>query len=70
MTKAEHLAWAKQRALECLEHSQISLAWTLFQSDLGQHPDWKMSRQQSNLGAEIAMQQSNSAMRHFINSFE
>lgn len=70
MTKAEHLAWAKMRALDRLEHSQISLAWASFQSDLGKHPDWKISRQQSKLGTEIVMQQSDLAMKNFINSFE
>jgi hypothetical protein len=70
MTKAEHLAWAKQRALVHLQNSQVSLAWDSFQSDLRKHPDWKISRQQSMFGNNIVMQQSILTMINFINSFE
>ena len=39
MNRAEHLAWAKQRALQELERSGIVDALTSMLSDLGKHPE-------------------------------
>lgn len=38
MTRLEHLAWAKQRALELLPE-RVDLAIASFTSDLAKHPD-------------------------------
>lgn len=37
MTRAEHVAWAKERALEYVEAGQLTDAWTSLVSDLGKH---------------------------------
>ena len=39
MTRAEHLEWCKQRALECLDMDDIGQVWTSMISDLGKHPE-------------------------------
>jgi hypothetical protein len=39
MTRDEHLAWAKKRALEYLDAGDPSQAFTSMLSDLGKHPD-------------------------------
>jgi hypothetical protein len=49
MTRAEHLAWCKQRALEYLPHD-ISGAWGSMASDLGKHPDTQPSQELVALG--------------------
>lgn len=38
-TRAEHLQWAKSRALEYLEAGNLTDAWASFVSDLGKHPE-------------------------------
>jgi len=37
MTRAEHLAWAKQRALDCIDSDGPATAWASMVSDLGKH---------------------------------
>lgn len=44
MNRAEHLAWAKQRALECVNRGELREAFTSLLSDLGKHPDLKQSQ--------------------------
>ena len=39
MNRAEHIQWAKKRALQYVEHGQISEAYTSFVSDLGKHQE-------------------------------
>lgn len=39
MTRAEHLAWCKQRALGYLDRGDLVNALTSFRSDMGKHPD-------------------------------
>jgi hypothetical protein len=38
-TRAEHLAWAKERALEYVDAGDINQAFTSLASDLSKHPD-------------------------------
>lgn len=38
MTRAEHLAWAKRRAIEYIDAGDLKSAVTSFASDLGKHP--------------------------------
>lgn len=38
MTRAEHLAWCKERALEYLPHDPQQALTSMF-SDLGKHPE-------------------------------
>lgn len=39
MTRAEHMAWAKQRALEYVDRGCLDLAISSMLSDLGKHPE-------------------------------
>jgi hypothetical protein len=39
MTRDEHLAWAKKRALEYVERGDIAQAVTSMLSDLSKHPE-------------------------------
>lgn len=39
MNRAEHLAWAKQRALEYADRGEVAYAISSLQSDLGKHPE-------------------------------
>jgi hypothetical protein len=48
MTRAEHLAWAKQRALEILDTGDIAQAWASMVSDLHKH-----SELSSHIGLEM-----------------
>jgi hypothetical protein len=39
MTRAEHLAWCKQRALEYVDAGDVNQAFVSMASDLGKHPE-------------------------------
>jgi len=39
VTRAEHLAWAKERALEYADRGETASAIASLRSDLGKHPD-------------------------------
>ena len=39
MTRAEHVQWAKDRALEYLQRGDVTNAFTSFTSDLNKHPE-------------------------------
>ena len=39
MTRAEHLEWCKQRALEYVDMGDANQAWTSMASDLRKHPE-------------------------------
>lgn len=51
MTRAEHLAWCKQRALPYCD-TDVSQAFTSMASDLGKHPETA-----GHLGIELGMMQ-------------
>ncbi|MGH3813435.1 MAG: hypothetical protein ACRDUV_13435 [Pseudonocardiaceae bacterium] len=38
-SRAEHLAWCKQRALEYVDQGDLQNAFASMASDLGKHPD-------------------------------
>jgi hypothetical protein len=38
-SRAEHLAWAKERALEYVDAGELQQAYTSMASDLSKHPD-------------------------------
>jgi hypothetical protein len=44
MTRADHLAWAKARALAYCDEGQINEAFTSLASDLDKHPETKDHR--------------------------
>lgn len=39
LSRADHLAWCKQRALRYCEVGSVTEAWASFSSDMGKHPD-------------------------------
>lgn len=41
VTRAEHLAWCKERALEYCDQGDWMNAWASMVSDLGKHPETK-----------------------------
>ena len=41
MTRAEHLAWAKQRALDYADMGDVAQAMASLGSDLNKHPETK-----------------------------
>jgi len=41
VTRAEHLAWAKERALEYAERGDVAQAMASLGSDLNKHPETK-----------------------------
>lgn len=43
MDRAEHLEWAKKRALEYVDRGEIEQAVNSMISDLGKHPDTERS---------------------------
>lgn len=70
-TRAEHLAWCKQRALEYVDEGDNNEALASMMSDLGKHPD---TQGHGAIGLGVAMAAAgalNSAdeMRKFIEGF-
>lgn len=49
-TRAEHLAWCKERALALLTDGDPRKAWMSMVSDLGKHPDTA-----GHIGIELGM---------------
>lgn len=50
MTRDEHLAWAKKRALEYVDHGDVRQGFTSMLSDLTKHEELK-----GHKGAEIGV---------------
>lgn len=72
MTRQEHLAWAKKRALEYVDRGELQLALDSLISDLGKHPEthdpyWAESAIVKWMDGKIC---SDETMRAFINSLE
>jgi hypothetical protein len=71
MTRAEHLQWAKDRALEYAERGDIAQAITSIGSDLDKHPETK-GHKGTELGVMLLMTGSLSSIedaKRFINGF-
>jgi hypothetical protein len=71
MTRAEHLAWCKTRALQYVDAGDINNAFASMASDLDKHPD-TANHAGINLGMMLLMggQLSTAAeMRKFIEGF-
>lgn len=70
-TRAEHIAWCKQRALEYVDAGDLSQAFTSMTSDLGKHPE-TAGHSAINLGMGLMMGghlSTESEMREFIEGF-
>lgn len=71
MTRTEHLAWCKERALEYVDNSDLKQAFNSIMSDLRKHPETK-----THVGIQLGMTLSLNSMletpeqmREFINGF-
>jgi hypothetical protein len=69
MTREEHLAWAKQRALEYLERGEPNNAIASMLSDLGKHPEMERSVPMGTLLVSTIDVRSAAAVRHWIEGF-
>ncbi len=71
MTRAEHLAWCKQRALEYVDQDDLTNAWASMVSDLNKHSETE-GHSAIELGMMLLMNGHLSTpldMRKFINGF-
>lgn len=70
MTRDEHMAWCKKRALEYLDAGDITNAVTSMMSDLSKHPETaKVGEMMGSFGLLCAMQQDYAGARRFIVGF-
>jgi hypothetical protein len=70
-TRAEHLAWCKQRALEYVERGDTVEALTSMGSDLDKHPE-TAGHPGTMIGMKLLMigaLATREQMRHFIEGF-
>lgn len=71
MTRAEHLAWCKQRAIQELDSGDVSNAYASMASDLSKHPETE-GHSAIQLGMMLMMGghlSSKEEMRRFIDGF-
>ncbi len=71
VTRAEHLAWCKKRALEYVNAGDVNQAYASMASDLGKHPE-TANHGAISLGMMMLMSghlSSPMKMREFINGF-
>lgn len=71
MTREEHLAWCKTRALEYLDRGDVTNAVTSMLSDLGKHDETKIGPDGtlSMLGMNILLRRDHSLARQWIEGF-
>lgn len=71
MTRDEHLAWAKKRALAYLDHGDVVNALTSMGSDLSKHEELKdIGAKMMPLGLMYAMNRDAIGARHWIEGFQ
>jgi hypothetical protein len=67
MTRSEHMAWCKQRAIEYVEKGDTANAFSSMASDLSKHPETE-----GHIGIQLVMSgmiNTPEAMRNFIEGF-
>ena len=69
MTRDEHLAWAKARALEYLDAGDLGGAFASMGSDLTKHSDLKVNPILMELGLLHAMNHDRRELRRWIEGF-
>jgi hypothetical protein len=69
MTRAEHLAWAKARALEYVEIGELPNAVASMGSDLGKHPETRRDPSLLMLGVIAAAKGDREEVRRWIEGF-
>lgn len=70
-TRAEHLKWCKQRALEYVDAGDLANAFGSFVSDMKKHPE-TINHPTLQMGARLLANghlNSETQMRHWINGF-
>ncbi len=71
MTRDEHLAWCKKRALEYCDQGDVTNAFASFASDMNKHPETE-NHPFLEIGLQLMMigeLSSTAKMREFINGF-
>lgn len=70
MTRDEHMAWAKERALEYLNNGDVQNAVASMLSDLGKHPETEgAGRAMAPVAILALMNQDPHEARRFIEGF-
>ena len=69
MTRDEHMAWAKGRALEYVERGELLNAVTSMASDLSKHDEIKAHPALALLGGMYAVDGDAAAVRRWIDGF-
>jgi len=69
MTRDEHLAWCKERALEYLRANDLINAFTSMCSDMSKHPELGVNNTLYQLGMLYVQQHDNAALRRWIEGF-
>ena len=70
-TRAEHLAWCKQRANEYVDRGELQNAYASMASDMGKHPE-TAEHSAINLGMQLmrsGLLGTSEKMRNFIDGF-
>jgi hypothetical protein len=69
MTRHEHLAWCKRRALEYLDAGDLANAVASMGSDMGKHPETGMSDTLMSLGMMLIIRNDAPGVRRWIEGF-
>jgi hypothetical protein len=69
MTRDEHLAWCKKRALEYVERGDLVNATASMGSDLSKHPETKTNDALMMLGVMYAVDGNATEVRRWIEGF-
>jgi len=70
MTRDEHLAWSKQRALEYLDAGDLANAFTSMASDLSKHPELRrIESTMAPVGLLYVMNHDTRQLRAWIEGF-
>lgn len=69
LTRAEHLQWCKDRALEYLNQGDLLNAVTSMTSDMSKHPETKISQFLSVLGMLEVLDKNADGVRRWILGF-
>jgi hypothetical protein len=69
VTRDEHLAWCKERALEYLDRGELASAVASMGSDMTKHPETRMNEGMTVLGMMYVMQADRQGLRRWIEGF-
>lgn len=69
VTREEHIAWCKKRALEYLDRNDLVNACSSMSSDLGKNPETKCDPLLAMLGMMAVRDNDPAALRRWIEGF-